>query len=172
MGVVSGLATAAATAQTIGEPAPGVGDRIRIRTLAGSFFTTGRLLAADADTITLAPEGRDAGQLSFARSEIARLDVFQGRKSYGVAGGLIGASALFVGALMVCSDDIFCNGADGSDDTAKNALAAAGAGGLIGGLLGMLIRSDRWTSVPVDRVRVAIAPVRARGVALSVSVGF
>jgi hypothetical protein len=45
-------------------------------------------------------------------------------------------------------------------------------GALFGAGTGALIKSDRWTSVPLQRVGVSFAPTRGRGLGLSVSVAW
>jgi hypothetical protein len=57
---------------------------------------------------------------------------------------------------------------------------AAGAGFVIGGLGGALIgaligsasKTDRWQEVPLDRVRVSLAPQRSETFGLGLSVRF
>jgi len=48
-----------------------------------------------------------------------------------------------------------------------------GAGtAVVGGLVGLLVQSDRWEQVPTGRARVAVVPLRGRGVGVGVSIAF
>jgi len=43
-------------------------------------------------------------------------------------------------------------------------------GGLVGAVLGAVIRRDRWEQVPPDRVRVGLAPGPGRAVTIAVAI--
>jgi len=164
------LTTGIATAQTTGEPPLQVGDRIRIKTLASSSAIKGRLVAADAAALTLAPEGRDTSHRKFARSEIDQLEVVRGKRSRWLPGALVGAAAAGVGAILMCNG-IGCSTGEG-DDTAKNVAVAAGIGAATGALVGLLIKTDRWKTVPADSLNVTVGPVPGHGLALTVRLSF
>jgi hypothetical protein len=50
--------------------------------------------------------------------------------------------------------------------------AGLATGASIGAAVGYFIKSERWTSLPMDRVRVGIAPSGKGGVALSLALHF
>ncbi len=121
---------------------------------------------------TLAVTADSAMALSL--SSVTRLDVYRGQKSNLLLGMGIGfAAGAGLGALMDaavdCEEDF-----DFSDES--TCVGFAPAGGAVGGLLvgttaGLLIKSDRWEEVPLDRLRVSLVP-RRDGFALGLSVAF
>jgi hypothetical protein len=52
------------------------------------------------------------------------------------------------------------------------ALVGGSATALVGTLVAKAFPSERWVPVRLARVHVVVAPVRGRGVGVSVSVGF
>jgi hypothetical protein len=63
---------------------------------------------------------------------------------------------------------VLCGGDSGGCAEASPVVTFAA---LVGTGVGALIKSDRWQTVPLDRVRVTLTPAR-RGVGLAVSIGF
>jgi hypothetical protein len=104
-----------------------------------------------------------------------RLEVARGQRRHFWTGAAIGfvpgfAFGFFAGWVLGCDDQ-------GRDCTAYDAAFALGgilgAGtGIVGGLVGLLFKSDRWERVSTRRVRVTVRPLPRRGVAIGVSLGF
>ena len=78
-----------------------------------------------------------------------------------------------VGGIVYCTalDSSGCKVYD-TDYTWMGALLGAGVGGALGGITGYFIKTDRWEEIPLDRLRVSLAPERDGGFALGFSVGF
>jgi len=60
----------------------------------------------------------------------------------------------------------------GDDLTLWVAFVIGAMGGLAGGITGYFIKTDSWEEVPLERVRVSLAPQRDGGFALGFSVRF
>ena len=162
-GVVIAFATGTAAAQVTDTVPLQIGDRIRIKTAVSSSAMKGTLVAADDVVLTLAPEGRNTTHQTFARSDIAKLEVARGKKRnvvWGVVGGAVVGLAV---DLAMAGDDNPC------DFGACVILPAMGAGA--GALVGVVIKTERWETLQPERVGLAVVPTR-HGVQLSLSVRF
>ncbi len=110
--------------------------------------------------------------LQLAVALVTRLDVYRGRKSNWGKGALIGGT--FLGLAFGGLGWWFCV----DECEPRAALAAAGlvlgfaGGALIGGVIGALIKSDRWEEVPLDQLRVSFMPQRDGRFAFGLSVAF
>jgi len=98
-------------------------------------------------------------------ASVTRLDVSGGQKSHALLGAGIGfaAGALSAVVFSVSSQDL---------STIEAALITGAIGALVGGITGYLIKTDRWEEVPLERLRVSLAPQRDGGFALGFSVRF
>jgi hypothetical protein len=106
---------------------------------------------------TLAVTADSAMALSL--SSVTRLDVYRGQKSNLLLGMGVGFGAgAGLGALVGATVD--CENGFGNEETCVGLGAAGGAvvGLLVGTTAGLLIKSDRWEEVPLDRLRVSFAP--------------
>jgi hypothetical protein len=161
--LVIGLAVGTTAAQDAGDHPLQAGDRIRIKTPSASGIA-GTLVAADQVALTVALEGRDAGQRKYARSEIAKLEISRGKKRNVLQGALIGAG---VGVIV---DLVGTRGEDENPCDYGACVALPVLGAAAGALVG-LVKTERWERVPTEEVRVVIVPVR-RGVRVSLSFRF
>ena len=161
--LVIGLAVGTTAAQDAGDHSLRAGDRIRIKT-PSSPAIAGTLVAADQAALTVALEGRDAGQRKFARSEIAKLEVSRGKKRNVLQGVLIGAA---VGIIV----DLAGTRGENQNPCDYGACVALPVLGAAAGALVGLIKTERWERVPTEEVRVVILPAR-RGVQVSLSFRF
>ena len=151
-----------------------VGSKVRI--LAPTMLKgelEGMVLEMDDNSLLV---GSDEGSpMRLSREAITRLEVRTGRHRRTLKGMIIGAG---IGVVAVASlglaSALYHGDGDGSDAKSWAALFGRTAlgGAAWGAGIGTLIKSDRWSPVPLDRVRVGLGPTRGRGVALSVSVGF
>jgi hypothetical protein len=94
----------------------------------------------------------------------------RGKKSNAGTGALFGAAAgLVLGGIWGSGN--LARDADGTNSSQLGNAALGALGyGLLGFFLGALIRTDRWEEVPLDRLRMSLAPQReAVAVALTVS---
>ncbi len=161
------LAVAPLTRVTAQEPPPvKVGARVRVTALSlGLNNHTGRLTAVDRDALTV-------DTLRIAVASVTRLDVHRGRK-LSVSGGILGflGGAVVGGAVayVAFQDD---QGAPTCTNETSCPLvigAVAVGGAAIGALVG---RTDRWEEVPLDQLRVSVAPQRDGRFGLGLSVRF
>ena len=96
-------------------------------------------------------------------ASVIGLDVSRGRKSHLLTGAGIG---LLVGAgagvlIVATAGDL--NNCDPFTPTQCALILGgipAGSGLLLGSVLGLLIKTDRWEEVPLDRLRVSFTPQR------------
>lgn len=138
-----------------------LGGRVRLRApTAVQGRIKGTVMEMDEKSLLVSADDRTPVRVP--RQAITQLEVSTGRHSKALKGMLIGAA---IGGVVGVYCDLDCNAA---------AVHAAGAvSGAVGGLLvGALFHGDRWSSVPLESVRVSVAPARGRGLALSLSLGW
>lgn len=107
------------------------------------------------------------------RKAITRLEVSTGRHGRALKGLLIGA-AIGIAAFQVTVSDTNCQNAMTVCSTSRGQAVAFGllGGGAWGAGIGALIKSDRWSRVPLDHVHVSLAPAGGRGVRVSASIAW
>jgi len=150
------------------------GERVRFRTPGlGGGPQQGTVVGEDGSALTIKLEaGGDPVRLPFDALE--RLEVARGRKSHFwtgaaigfVPGALLGAAG---GWTLGCDDQGADCAAYGDAFAAGAILGAASA--LVGGLVGLLFKSDRWERVSTHRVQ-AVLVARPGRLAVGVSFGF
>ena len=118
-----------------------------------------------ADTLIL-------GTTECPLASVTRLDVSRGQKSHVFVGFLVGAGAGLVGSLAVCNFTDTCQVFSDNDVRGDVVTVSGLMGGALGGITGYLVKSDRWEEVPLERLRVSLAPQRDGGFALGFSVRF
>jgi hypothetical protein len=89
-------------------------------------------------------------------------------------GAGIGLAAGGLGAVVYCEvvEKGGCELVYDDNATLKAALIVGAIGAVAGGLVGYFIKTDRWEEVPLERLRVSLAPQLDGGFALGFSVGF
>ncbi len=105
-------------------------------------------------------------------ASVTRLDVSRGQKSHAVVGSLVGAGAGALVGLAMCANTEVCGIVSDNDIKGEVVATSVVVGGLLGLLVGYLIKTDRWEEVPLERLRVSLAPQRDGGFALGFSVRF
>jgi len=170
-GFVIGFGTGTAARQATGDDLLQVGDRIRITTSSSSSAIKGILVAADQAELTLTREGRESTHLNVARSDVAKLEVVRGKKSHWLAGALAGAGGGLALTALYCNDPPLGDTCD-SGEWAGTAAFFGGIGAASGALVGALIRTDRWETVPADGLKVSVSPVPGHGLALALRLTF
>jgi len=148
-----------------------MGDYVRFRAaIVGDGRQQGTVVEEDSTALTIKLKaGGDPIRVPLDAFE--RLEVARGKRRHFWTGAAVGfvpgfAFGFFAGWILGCDDQ-------GRDCTAYDAAFAAGAilgagTAVVGGLAGLLFKSDRWERVQTGRVRVTIVPLPRRGV----SVGF
>ncbi len=136
--------------------------------------SVGTVAALETDTLTVQVEDR-ADALYVPLADVAKLEVQRGQKSGTGTGALIGGglgAALGVTVGLVGCSASNCN-LDEGDLTAAVAVVFGAGGALlgagIGALIGSSIKTDRWETVPLDRIRVSLTP---HGLGVSASIVF
>ena len=156
------------------------GDTVRVTAPSMDMDgSVGTVAALETDTLTVQVEDR-ADALYVPLADVTKLEVRRGRKSNAGKGALIG---LGVGAVVgvalgfaACAGEsggALCN-SDTGEDTSVALAALLGAYGAvlgtgIGALIGLAARTDRWETVPLDRIRVSLTP---HGLGVSASIVF
>ena len=136
----------------------------------------GTLAVLTADSIVLRV-GEPATQLAVLLASVNRLEVVRGRKSNAATGAGIGlvvgivAGAVFgYASFEECVS--FCIG-PGREGVAILVATIFGLGGaVVGTLIGSAVKTDRWQEVPLDRLRLQVAPQRDGRFGLGLSVSF
>ena len=146
------------------EPVP-VGTKVRL--LAPDVVSQriqGTVVESNLESVVVGTEGQ--GRLTVPWQAITRLEVSAGQHSHTRKGFFIGAgagAALSV-VLPKCVNE-GCTSDAGFDATF--AVLYGLSGGACGALIGTMVKTDKWNSVPV---RVAVAPTPGRGIRVVMSV--
>ncbi len=165
-------ASTKATAQDM--PPVAVGERVRVSTESGATHV-GLVTALSSGALELQGE---AGSQPFSvpMASMTRLEVRR-QHSKAVIGLLVGAGAGALAALAYCGAQegncviVHFNG--GRNDFSNELPFSLGVvGGVAGALVGRNMKTDRWEGVPLDRLRVSLAPQRDGRIALGFSVRF
>ncbi len=155
------------------QPPVETGARVRVTSPElGPGRSVGTCLELSEGHMSFAPEAGASPQ-SLHVDSLTALDVSRGRKSNvgkGAAFGFLAGASL--GALAGLTMD-----QSGPEVTAGQwALMGAGVGGLVGLVVGLgvspLIKTERWEEVPLDRLRVSVAPQRDRRLGIGLAVAF
>ena len=171
-----------------------LGARLRVTTSApGARPSEGALLALSESTLVVGVDSAHASRFEAAR--IRRIEVWEGRRSYSRVGATaFGVAGALAGALEGWATGPRCSRGHDSGFwpfidsfgrigcigttmgavgwTALTTVAGGMAGALLGGTLGSLVHEDKWRSLPLDRLRVEIAPQPGGQVALGASLAF
>ncbi len=145
------------------------GARVRVKAPPRQpGWVVGTVVGWESESLVLEPE-EPGTSLTFARDQITRLDVHRGRKGRALLGGGIGLLSGVVFSFVLVAQlerdhDRFRN------DRVVLGAVFGGGGALLGALVGLLIRTDRWEAVPLERIRVSFTPVRNGRFAILASV--
>lgn len=161
------LGAVAASAEAADEHAVTTGDRVRVMAPSASpKRIEGTLVSVDRDSLTVFDDGR---RVVVTRSQIAKLEVARGKKSRAGTGALVGAGwGVGLGVLLSNPPS------SGQRLEVNGSAVTAGvvAGATLGALVGVVLRTDRWTTAPADKLTLSIGPVPGRGVALAMRFSF
>ncbi len=156
---------------------PGVTVRVSAPSVVEKHVV-GSVVSLDRDTLVLNAEGR-AAPLALPLASVSVLEVHRGRKSRVGRGALIGLGVgVAVGGVSgfgLCEMDETKSGCEFHEHI-LGSLAIGAYGGVlgagIGALIGLVARTDRWETVPLERIRVGLTPHGGHGLALTASVSF
>lgn len=150
-----------------------LGTRVRILapTVVGKRIE-GMVVEIDEKSLLVGMD--DRAPLRVPRQAITQLEVSMGKHRRVLKGAIIGAG---IGAAMMVLGASTLGQLDGSssDSTGEVAYGLAvglGGGAIWGAAIGAMVKRDRWSRIPPERVRVNLAPTRGRGVQLSLSLAF
>jgi hypothetical protein len=153
------------------------GDRVRVwAPSVGVEGLVGTVLALRADTIVVDNDE----PLVLAISSLTRLEVSRDRQSRAGTGGIVGLVGGAVAGAVICIA-AQCSLTSGSESAFEDeglnsiALAAAlggAAGYSVGFLIGSAIKVDRWEEIPLDMLRVTVAPWPTGGLSVGLRVRF
>ena len=124
----------------------------------------GPLRTFDSQTLTMSA-GESPAQLALPRPTITRIEVSRGRRGHTVMGLLLGA---VLGLSAVAIKDAGC-GPDCDGTSGGQVAAVVGGGAVLGAVVGTVVRSERWESLPwaVGPVRRSAAPLGGLGLRVS-----
>ena len=152
-----------------GEEALKVGDHVRVT--APTFSPRrieGIVARIDARTLTIVSTA-DTASRELPRSDIATIEVARGTRSRWRTGALIGAGwGLGLGLLLSNPP----SSATGFSVDGGALAAGVVAGAAMGGLIGALLKTDRWIAVPAGAVALRIQPTPERGMSVAMTVAF
>jgi len=165
MGLVTVLAVASSTSIIAQEQALQPGQRVRVTVpsldLSKHQDTFQRVAG---DTLVLSSAG-------YALPDVTRFDVYAGRKSHLWLGAGIGLLAGAITGAVTWTSIGDCGFVDDSECRFYGSLLFGGVGAVAGGVVGLLIKTDRWEEVPLDRLRLSIAPTR-NGLGIGARIAF
>lgn len=169
-----------ALAQQVTPLVPGTRVRVGVPTTADHRgwristveHLTGIVAALRRDTLFVDVGGSTPTPVALSR--VSTVEISHGTKSNAgkgaLIGGLVGAALGGIAISSACSAEILgqqasCNGGEVAGGIVVFGLGGAAAGALIGAL----IRSEGWQSIPLRDVRVQPSPVTGDGVIFSAS---
>ena len=152
------------------EPIAGLGPLVvgsRVRLQAPSVmegYVEGLVLGIDDDALLIGSD--HAPPVRVPHDAVARLEVSAGRRGHALQGMAIGGAV--GGAVFgVINAEEYCAEYHSTSPNCPSRAEMVGMG-VIGGaawglLIGHLTKGDRWRGVPVERLRIGLAPTRTRG---------
>jgi hypothetical protein len=155
-GISSPAAAAGEDALTLADLARG--ERVKARLRAGGKTVKGTVESALADEIVVRPlePGKPLMRLSPAQME--DLDVARGKRSRWREGALIGfvPGAVLMGVAVVGLDECYKD-CDTFGPVVGYGLAGGAITGAVGALIGLAVKTDRWTGVTTTTTRPRVA---------------
>ena len=170
--VLAFVPLATATAQEL--PPVKVGDRVRV-TAPGVHRLEGPVLLLTTDSLVMRFEYGAPNRLAIPLASVTRLELSMpgaSRAGQGALTGLaIGGGGGAIVAVTVCAGSFYLEDAAGLCVLAGAVIFGAG-GALVGAIIGDMTTGTRWEEVPLDRLRLQVAPQRDGRFGLGLSVRF
>lgn len=149
----------------------------RVRVTVPEMGLRGYVAAVEgvtADSLVLSTGG---ALQKYPLAAVTRLDVSRGSRRNWGRGAAIGAASFgAIGVVLGVAYTVSCRNSPsiGCFDTPEMGIPLmggllAGAGALVGAVVGGSSRSERWEEVPLDRLRVSVVPQRGGGFGVMVS---
>ena len=151
------------------------GDRVRLSSaeLSGEFT----VMEVQDNSLVLSTASSASSTVHVETSSLTRLDVSRGQQSHAILGASLGLAAGAAGTVVYCQavDKGGCE-VLGDDVTLGVALINSAIGGLVGGIAGYFIKTDRWEPASLSGSSLASIKVRPTfsdgiGFAASIPVG-
>ena len=117
----------------------------------------GTLVALTSDSVAVQPAGQ-LNSLVVPLTSVKQIKVRRGQHSHPWRGGIVGG--LIGGAVMGAANTGYCMGSQCVRKFANGSVAGLVVGASVGAVIGSVIHTDRWEEVPLDRLRVTVAPQR------------
>lgn len=167
---VAAMLGAAATGVAAQDSLVRVGERVRLSTDSGAMHV-GFVAVATPDVIEVLEQ--QGSRASVPVSTVTRIEVSRGQKSNIQLGAGLGFAAGALGTIAYCQlvDRGGCE-LFSDDITLQLALIYGALNGVVGGIVGSFIKTDRWEDVPLDRLHLSLRPQPDGRLALGFSVAF
>ncbi len=152
------------------EPPLKPGARVRVTAPElGLAEAVGRLLFVRLDTLRVVADSL----MRIPLAGVMRIEVNRGRSNLLVVLGAIAGAAGGTAVGIALVDTTHCELLDPCEgDILGPPVFGAAIGALAGAALGVALRTDRWEEVPLDRLRVSLAPQRDGRLGFGLSVSF
>ena len=155
-----------------------VGSKVRFQAPTAIQGTVqGTVMEMDKESLLVSTENQRPFRVS--RQAITQLEVAVGRRRNPRKGLIIGAAAgaALVAFVAAAPKDSLCPPGEATtksclDDRSFFLVAGLPLVALEGAGIGALIKTDRWSSVPVEKVHFSLAPTHGQGLGLSLSLRF
>lgn len=159
------------------------GARVRLTAPAlGRSPIVGMITFADSDSLRFRPFGDHTTDRSIGRGDLTRAWISEGSRSRVGEGLLIGAGVgVVVGLIIVTTnepaptgnvvEDVFSQAFESTFD-ALEVVVIGGAGLLLGGAIGLAVRTDKWREIPLGARVGFIGDHDSAVPAIVVSMGF
>ena len=152
---------------------PGLRVRVETRSMPGTRIV-GTLRSWTGDSIVIESDADQAvGSVSLPLGDVTRVDFSMGTRSQwgkGALYGLLGGTLIGLGlGAAGCEEGGFIMTREECIGSASMGMAFVGA--LVGGTVGIFVRTERWEQLSLDRARISIVPA-GRGVGVVASVAF
>lgn len=140
-----------------------LGARVRAHVVGSDLPLVGTVVDADADSLVIR-SSRENADIRVLREKLEGLDASRGVRRHTLHG--VAAAALVWGAMVGLTAAF-----DTLDESGVGEPLLVGGLLVTGGIVGSLIKSERWETMPLGRVSLRLAPTR-RGAQLQVVLAF
>jgi hypothetical protein len=166
VGLLAAAALSACVRPSVRNPAPlQLGDRVRVSTASAAGRVVGSLVSLSDSDLVVGLEGKRSARLF--RRDVRRVEISTGTRGNAASGARIGAVVGLAGGIVWgLSTPMRCNwGSSGlfslgtiqclsniggrSGWVLIHGMFGGAAGGMLGGSLGWLVRTESWQAVPL-----------------------